>query len=92
MGIEITQTVLQDNYVHYHSNVWGHPGNSVFSVKSHTFIHHISCKMNEKYRKDINKVKNNDIWNIFFPLNFAHIKESFKWSSNSNAELWHSKC
>ena len=33
-------------YIHYRSKVWGHPDNFVFSMKTHTFIYQMSCKMN----------------------------------------------
>ena len=50
-------------YVHYRSKVWGHPDNFMFSMKTHTFIHQMSCKINRKYSQDIeevrNKIKNN---------------------------------
>jgi len=32
----------------------------VFSMRTHTFIYQINCKMNRKYSQDIDKVKNND--------------------------------
>ena len=45
-------------YVHYRSKVWGHPDNFMFSMKTHTFIHQMSCKMNRKYSQDIDEVRN----------------------------------
>ena len=35
-------------YIHYRSKVWGHPDNFMFSMKTKTFIHQMSCKMNRK--------------------------------------------
>ena len=49
-------------HIHYHSKVWGHPDNFVFSMKAHTFIYQMSCKMNRKYSQDIDKVRNNDFY------------------------------
>src|SRR4029434_7746571 len=46
--------------IHYRSKVWRHPDNFVFSMKTHTFIYQMSCKMNRKYSQDIDKVRNND--------------------------------
>ena len=48
--------------IHYRSKVWGHPDNFVFSMKTHTFIYQMSCKMNRKYSQDIDKVRNNDFY------------------------------
>jgi len=47
-------------YLHYRSKVWGHTDNLIFSIKTHTFIYEMNCKMNIKYSQDIGKVKNND--------------------------------
>jgi len=44
--------------VHYRSEVWGHPDNLVFSMKTHTLIY----QMNIKYSQDIEKVRNNDFY------------------------------
>ena len=32
----------------------------MFSMKTHTCIHQMSCKMNRKYSQDIDEVRNND--------------------------------
>ena len=48
--------------IHYRSKVWGHPDNLMFSMKTHTFIHQMSCKMNRKYSQDIDEVRNNDFY------------------------------
>ena len=49
-------------YIHYRSKVWGHPDNCLFSMKTHTFVYQMSCKMNRKYSHDIDKVRNNDFY------------------------------
>jgi len=49
-------------YIHYRSKVWDHPDNFVFSMKTHTFIFQMSCKMYRKYSQDIDKVRNNDLY------------------------------
>jgi len=46
--------------IHYRSKVWGHPDNFVFSMRTHTFIYQMSCKMYRKCSQDIDKVGNND--------------------------------
>jgi len=38
------------------------PNNLVFSMKTHTFIYQINCKMNIKYSQGIDKVINNDFY------------------------------
>jgi len=48
--------------IHHRSKVWGHPDNFVFSMKTHTFIYQMSCKMNIKCSQDIDKVRNNDFY------------------------------
>ena len=50
------------SYIHYLSKVWGHPDNFMISMKTHTFIHQMSCKMNRKYSQDIDEVRNNDFY------------------------------
>ena len=52
-------------YAIYTTVVWGHPDNFMFSMKTHTLIHQMSCKMNRKYSQDIAEVF---IWNN----NFVH--------------------
>jgi len=42
--------------------VWGHPDNSVFSMKTLTFICQINFKMNIKFSQDIEEVINNDFY------------------------------
>jgi len=44
------------------SKVWGHPDNFVFSMKTHTFIYQMKCKMNRKYSQDFDNVRNNDFY------------------------------
>ena len=46
-------------HTHYRSKVWGHPDNFMFSMKTQTFIHQMSYKMNRKYSQDIDEVRNN---------------------------------
>ena len=58
---ERTVTKVTQN-IHYRSKVWGHPDNFVFSMKTHTFIYQMSCKMNRKYSQDIDEVRNNDFY------------------------------
>jgi len=41
--------------IHYRSN-------GVFSMKTHTFIYQMKCKMNIKYSQDIDEVRNNDFY------------------------------
>ena len=48
-------SILKVCFIHYCSNVCGHPDK--FSMK--TFIHQMSCKMNKKYSQDIDEVRNN---------------------------------
>jgi len=49
-------------YTHYCSKVWCHPDNLVFSMKTHTFIYQINCKINIKSSQDIDEVINNDCY------------------------------
>jgi len=58
----VLNLVSQTLYVHYRSKVWDHPENFVFSMKTHTFIYQMSCKMYRKYSQDIDKVRNNDLY------------------------------
>ena len=74
-------------YIYYCSKVWGHLENSMFSMKTHTFIHQMSCKMNRKYSPDIDEVRNN---NNFVLQTFD--KEFSICSNYSLADLWHSIC
>jgi len=49
-------------YIYYCSKVWGHADNLVFSMKTHTFIDQINCKMYVKYSQDIEEVINKDFY------------------------------
>jgi len=49
-------------YVHYGSEVWGHPENLVFPMKTHTFIYQINCKINIKYSQDRDEVIHHDLY------------------------------
>ena len=53
---------LCDVHIHYRSKVWGQPDNFMFSMKTHTLIHQMSCKINIKYSQDIDEVRNNDFY------------------------------
>jgi len=48
LSIENRGTTVSTN-IHYRSKVWGHPDNFVFSMKTHTFIYKMNCKMNREY-------------------------------------------
>ena len=49
------------------------PENVMFSMKTHTFIHLMSYKINRKYSQDIDKVRNNDFYFILFILFYNNI-------------------
>ena len=56
------------DHIHYRSKVWGHPDNFMFFMKTQTFIHQMSCKINRKYSQDIDKVRNNCFRQIIIHL------------------------
>ena len=51
--------------------------NFMFSMKSHTFIHQMSCKINRKYSQDIDEVRKNE----FVKNNF--VLQTYKLSSKN---------
>ena len=78
-------TILKPTDIHYHSKVWDHPDNFMFSMRTHTFIHQMSCKMNIKYSQDIDDVRNN-----YFYLKYKFCP--FRSKNSQFADLWHSSC
>src|SRR4029434_2397474 len=92
LKVQIGVNAHTHKHIHYRSKVWGHPDNFVFSMKTHTFMYQMSCKMNSKYSQDIDKVRNNDFYLkfLFCSSNFAFVKECSIYSNYSIADLWHS--
>jgi len=73
-GLQMPAVAIYAFKIHHCSKVW------VFSMKTHTFIYQMNCKMIIKYSQDIDTVRNNDFYFeiliLFFKL-VAPRKASF---------------